>query len=1080
MKRALRSIAAACAALAAVVLAAPAAHAQGVTGSAITGTITGTGGRPVGGAEIQLINPDTGDLFTATTTGNGKYSIDNVPAGGPYIISVSAEGYQVGSRADVVLTLGQRLTVNLALQEGKVEEIVIVETIDKLQDVSRTGPSTTLKESTIKQLPLQGRNFTDLVSVSTPQASGNSIAGQNNRFNNIQIDGGANNDLFGLASSGTPGGQANAKPISVEAIKEFVVQVAPFDVRQSSFVGGLVNAVTKSGTNDFHGALFGYFQNKALGGFSDDNLAEVMTAPFVDFTTWQFGGNVGGPIIKDKLHFFVSADLQQRETGFGGTSISGNDEEDMMRLGFTQATVDQFTQILSGYGITNPGSAASPSLENPDRNIFAKVTTNVITNSRLELSYNFVNASQDILGRNATAPSVPNGVRDGYQLSNSGYQQANDTHTVRAKMTSNFAGGKISNELLAGLSIIRDERALAQKAPLILVKVGRVGSSDTWLAAGGERFSHENLLDQDVFQLQDSVTIATGGNNRVTLGTANEFLSIRNVFFQAAYGAWAFNSLEDFAAGTPLAFQRRLGVPGTEGLGIEPGTAEFSVAQFGLYAQDEMELSDNLTLTFGLRADLPFLSDAPRNDVLLANSPLAIDTSQVPSGNILWSPRIGFNMDLGGDASTILRGGVGIFTGRPPYVWVSNAYSINGLSQVELRCDSMTGLPTFTADPNAQPDACMPGGGGAVRPTNAGEIDYFDPDTKYPQTFRQTLGIDHRFPFGILATGEVLYTADVNGWYITDENLNALGTSGEGRQLYGTFAATGFRATPSRVDTVNLNQAVKVRNESGARVINGTLQLSKAFTNWLDVSLAYTYTSARDRISFTSSQALSNFQFTALDGTIQNRSVTPSAFERPHKITFTGAASLPLGFGVGLTYVGQSGTPYTWRVNGDVNADGVQNDLPFIPASSDQILLQDDPMREGDDYASLDAFIESRDCLRDARGGFLKRGACRNPWQNIVNLRASWTSPALLGQRVEVQFDIFNVMNLLNSDWGRFDQESFFDVHGVQFLRAVGYDQASNRPIYSFTRPTDTQIGGPQYSSANSWWRMQLGARLTF
>jgi hypothetical protein len=509
----------------------------------------------------------------------------------------------------------------------------------------------------------------------------------------------------------------------------------------------------------------------------------------------------------------------------------------------------------------------------------------------------------------------------------------------------------------------------------------------------------------------------------------------------------------------------------------DPGTAKFNVSQLGAYLQDEYSALDNLSFNIGLRLDVPLLSHANTNPALLS-SPLGIDTSKVPTGNLLWSPRVGFNYDVDGTANTVIRGGVGIFSGRPPYVWLSNAYSINGLSQVELTCTAATGVPAFTPDPKAQPSDCLGGTGVPLPPTNAGEIDYFDPNTKYPQNLRVALGLDKRLPFGIIATADVLYTEDVNAWYTSDENLRDLGADGEGRELYGTFPAGVFTTSantprPTRVDTTRLVQAVKVFNKNGGKVTSATFQLQKQFARTFGINVGYTYSKSQDRMSFTSSQALSNFQFAPLDGDIENRNVRLSAFDRTHKITITGTASLPYGFGLGLTYVGQSGTPYTWTVNGDVNADGINgNDLAFIPATLSQISLQN-PLQ----YPALSAFIDSQACLRDARGGFVQRGACRNPWQDFLDLRVSWLSPDLKGQRIELQWDIFNVLNLMNSRWGHFNSVAQFE-NATAFLRAVGYDAANKRPMYSFTGPAT--ITSTVYNPTTSRWRMQFGARYVF
>ncbi len=1092
MHRYLRSIVAKLVVMMAIAVPGSEALAQGVTGSAVTGTVKDEGEKPLEGVSVQLRNTATGETFKAATGPTGQYFIDNVPPGGPYSLTATLAGYQTTVEEGIQLTLGQRLTLDLVLRSFG-EEIKVVAHYDPLADHGRTGPSTILKSARITELPLQGRNFTDLISTD-PRVSrsegGVSIAGQNNRFNNIQIDGGANNDLFGLAASGTPGGQANAKPLSVEAIQEFQVQVAPFDVRQGMFAGGLVNAITKSGTNDFHGSLFGYYQNKSLAW--DDQKVDPT---FLNFTTGQFGATLGGPIVKDQAHFFIAADIQQRQSSFGnrfqmgGVDSAAGRAEDLKKVGFTNDEALRFMDILARrYSITNAGNALAPDLANPDRNVFVKITTSPAENNHLELSYNYVNARQDQLIRLPFNPTVPGRLRDGYELSNSGYGQANTTHTGRVKLTTNFGDGQWSNEFLSGYSSIRDSRDLPLRAPLILVKAGALGASPSWLAAGAERFSQANILDQDIFQLQDNLTFAQG-KHRFTVGTSNEFFRFRNVFFQASIGVWAFDSLDAFEAGTPIAYQRRFGVSDLQ----PPGTASFDVSQLGFYLQDEWSVRDNLTITPGVRIDVPFLSHANTNPALVNNAAFPIDTGRVPSGNILWSPRLGINWDVDGSSDTIVRGGVGVFSGRPPYVWVSNAYSVNGLSQVELSCVAPAGgvLPFgFNPDPNAQPSDCTGGTGTPKAPTNSGEIDYFDPNTKYPQNLRLALGVDRRLPWGIVGSADILYTRDINGWYTTDENLNDRGTDSDGREIYtddftdplkGTFTTPTKTPNPSRIDPNNLRQAVKVFNKNGGHVTSLTLQLQKQFAGRFAISVGYTYSRSLDRISFTSSQAFSNFQFAPLDGDIQNRAVRPSAFDRPHKITIAGTAALPYGFGVGLIYVGQSGTPYTWTVFGDVNGDGINgNDVVFVPASPSQISLVDPTgaRTPAEVYAALDSFINGQECLRNSRGSFIQRSACRNPWQDFVDMRISWISPNLKGQRIEVQWDIFNVLNLLNSSWGHLNQVATFETADSQFLRAVGYDTVAKRPIYAFSPPP--MITNTVYSPTQSRWRMQLGARYLF
>jgi len=583
------------------------------------------------------------------------------------------------------------------------------------------------------------------------------------------------------------------------------------------------------------------------------------------------------------------------------------------------------------------------------------------------------------------------------------------------------------------------------------------------------------VLDQDIYELQDNVTYSGLAGHHLTVGTSNELLRIRNVFFQAAYGAWAFSSLDAFNAGTPLTYQRLFAVSDQQ----DPGTAKFSVTQLGLYVQDEWSVLKNLTITPGFRVDVPLLGKANTNAALINNTAFPIDTSKVPSGNLLLSPRLGANWDVQGDGTSIVRGGVGVFTGRPPYVWVSNAYVGNGLASVTLTCTGAM-VPKFTADPNAQPSDCGGGTGIPMAPTNVGEIDYFDPKTKYPQNFRAALGGDQRLPFGLVASADLLYTRDINGWYTNDANLASAGTDAEGRMLYGgNFrynAMTGvFSATAQRIDPTHLTRAVKVYNRSGARVYTATAALSKFFDEGIQIDAAYTYSNAADRISLTSSQAFSNFQFAPVDGTLDNRNVRPSAFDRRHKILLTGTAQLPYGFGAGLQFNMVSGLPYTWTVNGDVNADGVSgNDLVYVPSSASQISLQDPTQ-----YDALSKFIDGQDCLKNAKGHLVDRGACRNPWSEFVNLRGTWHSPDVLpGHRFELQLDVFNFLNLLNNKWGRLDQAAQFENASSTFLKAVGYDMANHRPLYQFSAPS--AVTSTLYSPTQSRWRIQLGARYSF
>ncbi len=699
-----------------------AALAQGVTSAAVAGRITDESGAPVPAAQLTLTNGSTGQRYAARARDDGRYSFENVDVGGPYTLGARALGFEPKTGTPFNLQLGQRLALDLSLKRTAVELAgVIVETSSNpLLSTARTGAGSFISDSALRRLPTLNRAFNDFVNtapqiVKTP-GGGTSFTGQNDRFNNIQIDGTVNNDLFALgASNQIPGGGVNARPLSIEAVKEYQVLTAPFDVRQGGFVGGLINAVTKSGTNQFHGSVFGYMQNENFVG-SDTNGVSV---PVADYQQQQYGFTFGGPIIRDRLHFFVTGDFRHDNRPFA-TSIQLGANGDTTGVGITQARFDSVQQILTTQYGFDPGTWRAPQINNPETNLFAKLDLELSTNSHLEMSGTLINVNQDKMIHTYRSgfiqpPSLSN-ARDGYELSGSGYYMKDETRTLRGKWTTTF-GSNFSNELIVGRTTIGDNRPPVSNHPLILVGGNSAG---TYIAAGAERFSHANSLDQRVVEVTDNITFPAG-KHLLTLGTHNEFIHFRNVFFPASIGIWNFATPAALAAGTPNFYARAL--PGL--LRPDGPVADFDVTQVGFYGEDRFSPVPNLTLTAGLRMDVPSVPAPAFNTALdtgVAFPALGgggVDTRSSPSGNILWSPRLGFNYDVNGRQETIVRGGVGIFSGRPPYVWVSNAYGNTGLEQRTLLCNGVISggspggtdtVPTFTVDPNAQPRKCGAGG----------------------------------------------------------------------------------------------------------------------------------------------------------------------------------------------------------------------------------------------------------------------------------------------------------------------------------------------------------------------------------
>jgi hypothetical protein len=1044
--------------------------AQGVTSASITGLVVQEGGQPLEGATIVVTNTATGQKFQILSRAGGRYALENLPPGGPYTVEVRAIGYQAGRRVGVRLELGQRYASDFALKAAVVEvqELVVTGQEDALINRGRTGSASSVSTTAIQNLPSINRNFTDLINTS-PQVvaapnGGPSIGGTNNRFNSIQIDGSVNNDLFGLGATGAPGGQNGGRPISMDAVQEFQVLVAPFDVRQGGFTGGLVNAITKSGTNQYQGSAFFFYQSQGLVSNSPSPEPDK-------FDIQQFGATFGGPIIRDKVHFFVSVERQNSVTPFSGLLPAEFDT-----INGTSYCA-RYVAAIAALG-QNAGSCGTFDTDNPNTNLFGKVTASAGANGQVEFSINYAGSNKNFSSRASN---------NNYQLTNGFYTIDNKNVTPRLRWTNIFQN-RYNNELILGYSRVRDRRDPVTSYPVVIVDAGAYN-----LVTGAEENSQANSLDQDVWELTDNLNFDVGAH-RLTVGTHNEFFGFNNVFFPRSTGKWIFNSIDSLEQGKAFSFERNLtgAQAGIAGGRADGPIADFEVRQWGLYAQDQWSPAKNLSLTFGLRADVPtFPLTPPTNPTI--KTIFGIDTGVFPSGNVLWSPRLGFNYDMGGTGQTVIRGGAGVFSGRPPYVWVSNAYANSGLEQSRLFCSGGTGnsrVPDFTLfglDPNAQPTTC---GSGSTAGGLTPDINFFDKDFKFPQTLRVSLGADKRLPWGLVGTVDLTFSNTFKSLLIQDMNLsfggiaNGNGTplAGEGNRIMYGVAGPAATSTPVR----NSNAARYVLGHFNRGVdygYSGVFQLQKRLSDNVELNAGYTYSRSYDLISATSSVALSNYGFATLDGPLSDRNLRPSYFDRPHSVKLSGTVRLPYNFSVSMTYVGVSGSPYAYVVNGDVNADGVggsgqNNDLFYVPKDANDIswftqTSDTIPANRAAKWAQLDSYINSDPCLKDQRGKIMQRTSCRNPWINQVNARLAWSVATYRARRLEITADIFNVMHLLNNEWGLQKLTSFNETTNI--VKKTGFDAANQRNRYDLALPTSQSV-----QRTDSRFRILLGGRYTY
>ncbi|HEX2692583.1 MAG TPA: carboxypeptidase regulatory-like domain-containing protein [Gemmatimonadaceae bacterium] len=1009
--------------------------AQGVTTGAISGTITNEQGQGVEAAQVQVVNRSNGSRTGTVTRSDGRFYIQGLEVGGPYTISVRRIGFTPRDTSNVYVSLGQnaRVDLNLASQATQIAAVQVTGASTAIINSAHKGVTTTITDSAIARMPTLNRNFTDFVAL-TPQIStkgpGNSGGGQNNRFNAIQIDGSVANDLFGLGSTGQPGGQANAKQISLEAVKEYQVLLSPFDVRQGNFTGALVNAVTKTGSNEFHGTATFANRTEKL----ERNVDYLRAAPF---TQKQEGFWVGGPVIKDRLLFSIAPEWQQQNQPASGPYV-GQPAGVTPRAAATAAGVDSLVNILKNqYGFADPGTGGIVKNENPLSNVFARFDLiNLPASSRLVARYNYVNGQQDILSRSPTVLS----------LSNNGYNFRSVTNSYLAQLFSNF-NNSTSNEFLVGLTRIRDARITPITAPFVRISrtTNEASNGTGAMTAGTENSSQGNELDQDIFEITDNYTVPVG-NHRFTIGTKNEFFKVRNLFAQNSFGNFTFGTLDSLIANRPSS--ATLGIK----LGNGDGNARFNARTLGFYAEDEWQTTTNLSTTFGLRLDIPGLTSRPSLNPDI-QSALGINTTEVPQSVKQWSPRFGFNWDVTGDARNQVRGGSGVFVGRPAYVWLSNLFGNSGVDGYgNLVCNGLN-APQMPQAGQPAPTNCVNAGAPSIT------VNTVDPNLKFPSVWRSSLGYDRVLPWNVIGTFEAMYTRAVAAFYYQNIGIVAdpIGTDRNGRALYGEITTAGATPTPARRPIPGttpqrfLGDVIALSNtKTKDYSYSYTWQLQKRFSNDFEGSFAYTYGRSYDVWDLTSSVAFSNWSFgRSYSGRQDAQDLAPSKWDVPHRFVAGFSKTFPSKTDISGTFFAESGVPFEYVYNGDVNGDNsTANDLIYVPKDAhdpNEILFsQNGNLSPANQADSLEAFISRNECLNSQRGHIMTRNSCRSPWTKVMNVSVRQSLPTLRGQNFMLQLDIFNFLNLLNRNWGAQDIGS---TNSPQLLSRRSWVAAPGQPL---------------------------------
>lgn len=1098
--------------------------AQGSTTSAISGTVVDEKGDALPGANVIAIHEPTGSRYGASTRADGRFNIVNMKVGGPYKVTISFVGFKDNVKTGITLTLSQDLRLNAKMEStsSQIEEVKVVAARSSVFNAGRTGAATTVGNKQVTTLPTLNRSLTDFAKLDPRSNGGLSFAGRSSSFNNITVDGAFFNNVFGLNS--TIGGQASAQPISVDAIDQFQVNIAPFDVRQGMSTGANINVVTKSGTNQWSGSAYTFNRSQDLLG---TKIGDV-TSPVLNFGVTQIGGRVGGPIIKDKLFIFASFEKEKR-TDPGTTYRATRDQvtPDATTSAVKSDDLDKLKAFLISKFNYNPGEYENYDKLSQSTKFNARIDWNISDKHKLNIKFNTLRSFADITASNSGAlPNGRNPTNTNLPFQGGLYRINNNLDSYIAELNSTLSG-RLANNLTVGYTQMRDFReSPVNNTPFPTVDIGN-GSGQSATSFGYEPFSANNLLYSDIFQMSDNVTYYAG-KSVYTFGIAYEANSFTNGFAPNYYGGYQFNSFDDFYAsvnnGTSNALVYRQQWANTSPFPF----AYMKGNTASLYAQDELNLGKGLKVTVGIRADgtsFPIDKNATTTNnfvpSLTFRDGVKLATDRFPDFTLLWSPRVGFNWDVNEEKKTQIRGGLGIFSGRVPYVWLSNQLSNNG---VLFGSESITKPTNRPFNPNVD----------AYRPTvdikNLQPTSYnlavTDANFKFPQIFRANLAVDKSLGNGWLATFEGIYTKDINAVYLDNVNLptaprTAIGA--DNRPIYYNAGANGFPSTkynriyglvanggtttPANLSATSpdISDAILMKNTNNGYSYSLTGTLAKTFESGLFASVSYTYTDSRS-VNDGGSVAQSMWRDRVISGDPNSDVASYSNYLQRHRIIAFGSYKLnylnnKMATTFGFTYaVGPAGR-YSYTYSGDMNGDAqTTNDLIYIPRDQSEILLK--PLNvtvngvttaytATQQWADLDKFISQDPYLSTRRGQYAERNGAELPWASSFDFKIIQDFNIKVGGKVntlQVTFDMFNLGNYANANWG-LNQTST----RAALLNFVGYDNQPNvisngsvptgKPVFTFPYLTGTTPVTDSFQKStglNSRWQGQVGIRYIF
>ena len=1006
-----------------------------VTTASIAGSVTDSNNLPLAGATVVATNKATGVWYGTNANTDGKYHIDGLKVGSEYVVTISCIGYITDEIENIHPSLGQTVILNATLKDQQsIDSVVIIGGYNK--------PHSNFSSYDIEAMPTISRSIYDIARLSpfaaTQQEGGITIGGANSRYNSFYIDGIVNNDMYGLTASGTNGGLAGANPIPLDALEQIQVATTPFDVRQSGFTGGGINAVTKSGTNTFTGSVYTYYSDNNFYGKGANNT------PLSKQNTFTYGASIGGAFIKNRLFYFVNA---ENSTNLSPSAYHIGDpnckvaEQDAI-------TIADHYKSLTGY---DGGGYGSGNIERRSTSILARIDWHISDKHNLAMRYNFLDAGKDEYVNSAST----------LLFHGSGYTSVSTTHSVMAELSSRVSSS-LFNSLRVGYTRVTDGRDTDTKTPFVTIDHIRDGEN-TAVKIGTDGMACSNSLTQNSITLSDYLSINKGSHN-ITIGTHNEIFTAKVLFVSNAEGSYTYNTMADFLASKPSMFQQTIPVG--------DASTRINTAQFGLFAQDEVWLN-SLQLTYGLRADIPVIFNTPRENSLFNSSEIAqqygVATNSKPKSHILLSPRVGFKWQVPTSSNNLqltLRGGVGIFTGRIPFVWITNCYSNTGMTQKGY---------TLYGD-NIPPFGVSPSGSAG---TSANPVIYVaDNKFRMPQTFKANLALETTYR-GWKMTLEGIYAKSIN-----DISIRNIVAKDNGSKLY---AVNENMANNSNTSVFYDSSAKKsfssiylLENENRGYSYNLSAIVEKNFVFGLQLAASYTLSQSftvNDGVSSSAPSIWGKSYATESN----NKQLTHSVFEVPHKLTVQLSYSKRYGrvFGstVSLIYQGYSGMRYspTYYKNGvDVNGDTYRgNSTIYIPTEAELGAMN---FESAEQRTAFNDYIMQHRALRNNRGQYAARNSLITPFEHHLDLHFAqdFYFSKHNSRKVQITLDVINLTNALNSNWGTVYFLDDWKLSPVEVVSLTDNGNGNKTPNYRF-------VGGEiSKNDLLSRWRMQLGVRVVF